>query len=238
MNLETAFLGAITLRLLHDLPLDVAGWLIHALAVWIVDGEQPDEADIPTEALGAWIAIREESITIHEARKERSAVRSEAGKLGNVKRWNRKTSQDIADGHTESQVIASRAPAKTKTKTETEIYTDGTADAVPSGPAAGGLRSAVEASPLTADGLKEANYTAWAAMQLDPVDVALDVTGEPATKRRVYGARLKALGRDRFVETCCTFRAEVEAGETVRNLGAALTKRLNDAIEAKEACAG
>ena len=66
---------------------------------------------------------------------------------------------------------------------------------------------------------------------------ALDVTGEPPAKRRVYGARLKLLGRDRFLETVCTFRAEVEAGETVRNLGAALTKRLNDAIEAKEACA-
>lgn len=125
-----------------------------------------------------------------------------------------------------------------KRREENRIDTDDTADAVSSGPAIGGLRSAGETSPLSADGLKEANYTAWAAMQLDPVDVALDVTGEPDAKRRVYGARLKALGRDRFVETCCTFRAEVEAGETVRNLGAALTKRLNDAIEAKEACAG
>lgn len=143
---------------------------------------------------------------------------------------------DKADNAANAASHARRADADIEK--EKDIDTDDTADAVSSGPAADGRRSAVEASPLSADELKDANYQAWAAMQLDPVDVALDVTGEPDAKRRVYGARLKALGRDRFVETCCTFRAEVEAGETVRNLGAALTKRLNDAIEAKEACAG
>ena len=67
------------------------------------------------------------------------------------------------------------------------------------------------------------------------MDVALEVTGEPPAKRRVYGARLKLLGRDRFLDTVCTFRAEVAAGESVRNLGAALTQRLNEAVEAKDA---
>ena len=210
MNLETAFLGAITLRLLHDLPQDDAGWLIQALAEWILDDKLPDDDDIPTSCLGAWIA----------------------GKIGNAKRWNRNASQDVAEDRNASQDIASRAPAKTKTKTKTEIYTDDTADAVSSG--AGDLRSAVSTSLSSADGVKERNYDAWAAMQSDPVDIALDITGEPPQKRRVYGARLKLLGRDRFVETCCTFRAEVSAGETVRNLGAALTKRLNDAITAKD----
>lgn len=228
-QLETAFLGAITLKLLHDLPVNQAGWIIHALAVWILDGKQPEE--VPPSLVGSWIAVREESINIHNARKERSAARSDAAKA----RWNAngcKAMQDDASGCNEMQTDASRAPAKTKTKTE-DIYTDGTADAVPSG--AGDLRSAVKTPPLSCDDdLKEKSYDAWASLQADPVDVALDITGEPTAKRRVYGARLKLLGRDRFVETCCTFRAEVAAGEPVRNLGAALTKRLNDAITAKD----
>lgn len=130
-----------------------------------------------------------------------------------------------------------RRARRAEVEVEKEVDTDDTADAVSSG--TGGLRSAVSTSPLSCDDdLKEKSYDAWASLQTDPVDIALDITGEPTQKRRVYGARLKALGRDRFVETCCTFRAEVAAGESVRNLGAALTKRLNDAILAKEVCAG
>ena len=195
---------------------------------------------MPAKYLGSWLAVREESINIHNARKARSDTRRNAA----LARWNAggcKPMQDDAGGCNEMQTDASRVPAKTKT--ETEIYTDDTADAVSSGPAVGGRRSAVSTSTLSSaesadDHLKETSYEVWARSQNDPVDVALDVTGEPPQKRRVYGARLKALGRDRFLETVCTFRAEVESGETVRNLGAALTKRLNDAIEAKEACAG
>ena len=238
-QMETAYLGAITLKLLHDLPVAQAGWLIHALAIWIVDGVEPEIGKVPAKYLGSWLAVREESINIHNARKSRSDTRRNAA----LARWNAnecKPMQDDAEECNAMQTDASRAPAKTKTKTK--IYTDVSADADTSVRACD-LRSAVSTDLLSSadsadEHLKETSYEVWARSQKDPVDVALDATGEPPAKRRVYGARLKLLGRDRFLDTVCTFRAEVAAGESVRNLGAALTQRLNEAITAKEVCAG
>ena len=65
-------------------------------------------------------------------------------------------------------------------------------------------------------------------MFADAVDFAVYVSGEcTARARRTFGARLKRLGRSAFLEECETFRAELGAGEPVRNAAAALTARLN-----------
>ena len=237
-NRETSFLGAITLRILHDLPQDDAGWLIRALAEWILDDKLPEEADVPPECLGAWIAIREESKAIHETWK----IKAEAGRKGGLAKSSRrkqalakpsktkqtcsKTKQTEADAYETKHLARARSTDNGSTVDRKEDLNRSPLSAVPP------LRA--QASD-DADRIKATSYDAWAKMQEDPVDVALDATGEGPEKRRVYGARLRKLGRDRFLETVCAFRAEVAAGEPVRNAGAALTKRLNDAADAKAA---
>ena len=230
-QLETAFLGVITLRLLHDLPVEAAGWLIHALAVWILDDSEPELSTIPTECVGAWIAIREESINIHEARKSRSDTKRSAA----LARWNAdgcRRMQSDADECRSMQTDATRAPAKTKTKTKTEISSDVRCPDVarerasrPSSVGVG-LRSSVDSSiriPSPSE-----NFVVWAKLQDDPVDVALCATGETDKRaRRTYGAQLKRLGRERFVDLVCDFHSTL-ADEPPRNKGATLTAFLRD----------
>ena len=240
-NRETSFLGAITLRILHDLPQDDAGWLIRALAEWILDDKLPDDADIPTSCLGAWIAIREESKAIHETWK----IKAEAGRKGGLAKSSRrkqalakpsktkqtcsKPKQTEAEAYETKHLVRARSTDSGSTVDRKEDINRSPLSAVP--------QSRVQARE-DADRIKETSFDTWAKMQDDPVSVALDVTKEPASKRGVYGKRLRVLGRERFIETVCAFRAEVEAGEVVRNRGAALTKRLNDAIEAMQAVGG
>jgi hypothetical protein len=234
-NRETSFLGAITLRLMRDLPAAQAGWLVHALAVWIMDGELPDDADVPPECLGAWIAIREESIAIAETRK----ARAEAGRVGGSK-----PKQTEAKPSKPKQTEA-RARTGLELELEKELeYTDGVPlarahEREEDEPADNG--TAVETSPSSNDNgderIKETSFEAWARLQPDPVAVALDVTGEGQAKKGIYGKRLRKLGKDRFLDVVCGFRAQVAAGETVRNPGAALTAQLNEAVTAMEACA-
>lgn len=231
---KVAFLGEQTVRILLGVPQKQAGWLIHALCDWIENDREPE--NVPAPCIGAWIAIHDESVRVHDSRRQQTEAGAKGAEKTNGERTAKgrrmsgeRTANDgerTAKGRQDKDISAS-ADISTVERKEDE-------NRCPLPLPAAHERTREE----DADRIKATNYTAWAAMQLDPVDVALDVTGEPDAKRRVYGARLKALGRDRFVETCCTFRAEVEAGEAVRNLGAALTKRLNDAIEAMEACAG
>lgn len=63
----------------------------------------------------------------------------------------------------------------------------------------------------------------------DPVEHALAVTGEPDTEmsRRCYGAYLRDIGKEAFLDVLRTFEAEIRAGEVPKNLGAALNFRLN-----------
>jgi hypothetical protein len=242
-NRETSFLGAITLRLMRDLPAAQAGWLVHALAVWIMDGELPDDADVPPECLGAWIAIREESIAICETRK----ARADAGRVGGSKpKQTEAKPSKPKQTEAEAKQTEARARAGLELELEKELeYTDGVPlarapEREEDEPADNG--TAVETSPSSNDNgderIKETSFEAWARLQPDPVAVALDVTGESREKKGVYGKRLRKLGRDRFLDVVCGFRAQVAAGETVRNPGAALTAQLNEAVTAMEACAG
>lgn len=206
--------GADAFLLLDD---ESVGRIIRALVYFTFQGERPA---VPKHLRPVFYSVYAESCRIRDVKPIKPT------EIDFADNTDKADNADNADSH------ARRADVD-----KTRHNSADSADAE-SAAANGGRRSAVSTSLSSADGVKERNYEAWAAMQNDPVDIALDITGEPGAKRRVYGARLKALGRARFVETCCTFRAEVESGETVRNLGAALTKRLNDAIEAKEACAG
>lgn len=238
---ETSFLGAITMRVLQFMSQEDAGWLIQALIAWILEDKQPNPEDVPDTCWGAWVAICEESKAIHEAKKERSDAKSEAGKAGNAIRWNRKASQSIADGRSASQSIArARAGLELELDKDKEYTADVTLSREEDEPADNG--TAVETSHSSNDNgderIKETSFEAWARLQPDPVAVALDVTGEGQAKKGIYGKRLRKLGKDRFLDVVCGFRAQVAAGETVRNPGAALTAQLNEAVTAMEVCAG
>ena len=84
---QTAFLGDLTVKILHGVPVEQAGWLIKALVVWIEDKREPTCDEIPPECLGAWIAIRDESVRIHESMHESEGKRSEAGRVAAAARW-------------------------------------------------------------------------------------------------------------------------------------------------------
>ena len=80
---------------------------------------------------------------------------------------------------------------------------------------------------LTSQGYK---YQEYAGLKLfaDPVEHALYVTGEADTPkaRRCYGAYLRDLGEERYLEELSTFEAECKAGEEPNNRGSALNSRL------------
>ena len=80
---------------------------------------------------------------------------------------------------------------------------------------------------------REEDFAAWAWAITDPVDAALAATGEGPDKKRLYGARLKDLGRRGFLSIVTAFKAERDAGEEPVNPGAALNKRLTAAAAAK-----
>lgn len=82
---QTAFLGEQTVRILLAVPQKQAGWLIHALCDWIENDREPDPAKIPPACIGAWVAIRDESIRIHESRKQLAAAGKEGAKVTNGK---------------------------------------------------------------------------------------------------------------------------------------------------------
>lgn len=228
-KLDTSYLGSITLRLFRDLPTDTAGWLVHALAVWISDGKQPDEADIPPECLGAWIAIREESITIHELRK----ARSDAGRVAGLAsaNENRRTATNGNElQRTPTNGNVARARIDEDEDNISSVNRRSSKEPLPR------PSPSVDTSSIFSDDvLKRDHFDVWARRCRDPVTVALEVAGEGSDKRRVFGSLLRSIGKERFIETCCTFRAEIAAGEEVGNRGAALVARLKEAVEAFEA---
>lgn len=85
---------------------------------------------------------------------------------------------------------------------------------------------------------RRSNFAGWAWSLKDPVDAALAATGEGPDKSRLYGARLKDLGRRRFLDVVTAFKAEIDAGESVDNPGAALNRRLSEAVSAKNGGTG
>lgn len=90
---QTTFLGDVTVKILHGVPVEQAGWLIKALVSWIEDHHEPVGDEIPPECLGSWIAIRDESVRIHESRKQQS----EAGRIGGKAKGKRTESEPEAN---------------------------------------------------------------------------------------------------------------------------------------------
>lgn len=241
-NFKTAFLGFTTLRILDGVPEAQAGFLIKAVARWILEKREPETAEIPPECLGAWIAIREESVAIHERKKELAAFGRSGGRPS-------KQPPEIAPeaGCGKSQGKPRKADAKPrqsqgKQDEDEDIHTSGKPDVIDEG-AAGGGASVRRSSGSTERGFSvdpSDDFRAWAATVRDPVEIALYVTGEArhGMARRTYGAALRTLGRERFVEEVDQFRAELDAGEIPRNRGAALTKRLSERAKAMAAVKG
>ena len=95
---QTAFLGDVTVKILHGVPVEQAGWLIKALVSWIEDGHEPIGDEIPPECLGSWIAIRDESVRINESRKQQS----EAGRIGGKAKGKRTESKSNMDSKVRS----------------------------------------------------------------------------------------------------------------------------------------
>lgn len=81
-KIETAFLGVYTLAMLDTAGVEVSGWIIKALAAWILRGTLPAQDEVPPECAPLWAVVVEESRRIHEARKERE----ESGRRGGKQR--------------------------------------------------------------------------------------------------------------------------------------------------------
>lgn len=172
-SLKAATAGAITLRLFRDLPMAQVGWLAVTWACYVDSGREPD--DIPTENLGAWIAIKEESDRIRRL----SELRAEFGRLGGSKPKQREASGskpkqrepeerrgEESRGKETFGFVSSRAPAHAgetpappKKQNETEVPNE--------------LREAMKEAPITPSeaidyaqgpycGLTMASLIAWA----------------------------------------------------------------------------
>lgn len=78
-KMKAVSIGAISTRLLHDLPQKQVGWLAKALLRLLLDGEEPEQ--VPVDVLAAWLAIREEARHMAAI----SEARAEAGRSGGSK---------------------------------------------------------------------------------------------------------------------------------------------------------
>lgn len=226
---KTAFLGEQTVRILLGVPLSQAGWLIHALCDWIENHREPTRDETPDDCIGSWIAIRDESVRIHESRKQQT----EAGRSGGKANPKRTASEPEANPQRTANEPATNGNQEEEMKTKKEnissdVRCPDVARERASRPSSIGVghRSSVDSSiriPSPSE-----NFVVWAKLQEDPVDVAMCATGETDKRaRRTYGAQLKRLGRERFVELVCDFHSTL-AEEPPRNKGATLTAFLRD----------
>ena len=93
-KMETAFIGRYTMAALDAAPDAAFLWLGRALFAWILRDELPSE--IPPEHLAAWTMIREESATIHEARKQFAEAGAKGGKANASER--KRTQANASEG--------------------------------------------------------------------------------------------------------------------------------------------
>lgn len=251
-KLETSYLGEQTVAILLGVPQKQAGWLIHALCDWIVNDREPERDKIPAACIGSWIAIHDESVRIHNVLAD---YREKGEKGGQLRAENRTASERQAKGKqtaSERQAkgnkdededidISSDVPTKPRAparETAADIGTSGHRTSDIGFLSENHHRSSVvgaDATETPESRIKAVSWRAWAERLRDPVEAALDTTGEStAAARRTYGKRLKELGRARFLDTVESFAASL-AEEPVRNRGAALTKKLGEAVAARRA---
>ena len=180
------------------------------------------EDGIPKHLLVTWQMIEQEQESI----KAKTKATMDKRKAGAAARWNyaNKCKQMQADASTSEHLptmpkikekeskskIKEKISSEEKIKNKKEVSSDSSVD-----------------FSLTSQGYK---YQEYAGLKLfaDPVEHALYVTGEADTPkaRRCYGAYLRDLGEERYLEELSTFEAECKAGEEPNNRGSALNSRL------------
>lgn len=218
-KLDTAFLGRYTLTALDCACVKDAGWLVKALTAWILRDQEPDPAAIQPHLAPLWTIIHDESVAIHEARKQQA----EAGRKGGKANGKQTASEPEANGKQKVTKMEME-----KENISSDVRCPDVARERASRPSSVGVghRPSVDSSIRIPSPSED--FAAWAHIQDDPVDVAMCATGETDKRaRRTYGAQLKRLGRERFVELVCDFRSTL-ADEPPRNKGATLTAFLRD----------
>lgn len=234
---ELVFLGALTVKILRGVPPEVSGWLVHALLDWAEDGALPET--IPPECLGAWIAIRDESERVCDARRQFvDAGRAGADKTNGERAANarRTDSESAANGRrTNGERTANeRQDEDEENKGENKPKNSEGLESCARVREAGGPSSSTSL-PSEDKRLLTSDFPRWAMAQKDAVTVALAAAGEGRDKRRVYGSFVKKCGRALFLDIVCSFQAELAAGERPENPGAALVARLKEGAEAHAA---
>lgn len=260
-HLQTAFLGFLTLRILNGIPQDQAGWIIKALARWIIAKEEPKTEEIPAECLGSWIAIREESVSIADRKKELAAFGRSGGRPASKPTENQpEKAPDESQGKPtkadEKPTKANPKPTQSQGKQDRDRDRDRDISSVSSLPeteaeapvcVGAPAREAVAGKPAS-DSASDSVSVFTKIFAEDParaiamtpdehlVAVTMRIIGEP-TNARMRGriAKFRRLcGADELRDILTAFAAEIAAGEVPANAGATFNARLT----AREAILG
>lgn len=210
---KTAFLGEQTVRILLGVPLMQAGWLIHALCDWIENDREPTREETPDDCIGAWIAIHDESVRIHESRKQQADAGQAGGKRtqANAKRT---ASEREANGNQEEE--EEKEEEREILRNESEVTR---------------ARAGKPASDSVSDS-EDIDFFSIRDASLVPAALFLVREVGNARMRGRLAKALRLLGAAEFRELLATFAAEIRAGEVPANPGATLNARLS----AAEAC--
>ena len=211
---KTAFLGEQTVRILLGVPLSQAGWLIHALCDWIENDREPTRDETPDDCVGAWIAIHDESVRIHESRK----VLRDNGLLGG--RPPKGTKGEPKGNQSETKV-------EPNGNQDIEGDEDEEKEKVYSEPNPKARATSVSDSASVFTDLDSFDWFTLPERAL--VERALALIGEEGNARmagRLRKAR-RILGLPAFRELLATFDSELRAGEVPANKGATLNARLS-----------
>ena len=209
---KTAFLGEQTVRILLGVPLMQAGWLIHALCDWIENDREPTREETPDDCIGSWIAIHDESVRIHDARK----VLRENGALGGrpcmdtngEPKGNQKDTKGEPKGNQEEE--KEKEEERDIFRTESENTR---------------ARAGKPASDSDSDS-DDIDFFSLRDDQLVPAALRLvREFGNARMRGRLIKAR-RVLGPDALRDLLATFAAEIRAGEVPANPGATLNARL------------
>lgn len=211
---KTAFLGEQTVRILLGVPLSQAGWLIHALCDWIENDREPTRDETPDDCVGAWIAIHDESVRIHESRKQQAgAGRAGADKTNGERAANERRTRGERAANARQEIEGDEEKDKEPIlRTESEVA---------------GKPASVSASASVFTDLDSLDWFTLPERAL--VDRALALIGEEGNARmagRLRKAR-RILGLPAFRELLATFDSELRAGEVPANKGATLNARLS-----------
>lgn len=239
-KIEAAFVGHYTLAIIDEASERDAGWIAKALARWILHDAEPDTENLSATRKALWRIVHDESVSIHDARKQQIEAGRKGGKAkGSEREANGKQteSEPQANGYQDIEedrdISTNRRTADSGARVREE---PATADS--------GQRTAVDIPSRVSSAAKAPSFCddpdrweVWARTVHDPVDAALSATGEGPSKRPVYGKLLRDLGdKDLFREAVIMFAAERRAGDPMRNPAAVLVKKLKQEI-ADEAAA-